>query len=71
MKMRKETMIELAHGILWASVMIGSSIVLKDTPGAMAKLLPILCAGAGASTILTSQGRSCERRAVAPERETA
>ena len=44
--------VNIGNAIIWAAVLIATALVVADTPGVFAKLLPVLGGGAGGSVIV-------------------
>ncbi len=44
--------VNIGNAIIWAAVLIATALVVSDTPGVFARLLPVLGGGAGASVIV-------------------
>ena len=46
--------VNIGNAIIWAAVLMGTALVVADTPGVFAKLLPVLVGGASGSAIVLS-----------------
>ena len=49
---RRAKAVNIGNAIIWAAVLLGTALVVADTPGVFAKLLPVLAGGAGGSVIV-------------------
>jgi hypothetical protein len=46
--------VNIGDALIWAAVLIATALLLADTPGVFAKLLPVLGGGAGGSAVVLS-----------------
>ncbi len=54
--------VNLGNAIIWAAVLMATALVIKDTPGVFAKLLPVIAGGAGGSIAVLATLLSEEKR---------
>ena len=52
--MKRARAVNIGNAIIWAAVLMGTALVVADTPGVFAKLLPVLAGGASGSAIVLS-----------------
>ena len=49
---RRAKAVSIGNAIIWAAVLMATALVVADTPGVFANLLPVLGGGAGGSVVV-------------------